>query len=566
MATTPNDKDVLYIDIDDDITTIIDKVRSSAGKVVALVLPKRASVFQSIVNMKLLKRSAENAKKHVVLVTTEPTLMPLAGAVGLYVAETAQSKPEIPLSIPVNNPAKASEDEAVSLDDGAEGFTTENAGDKAVGELAGAAGTVPSRPEGIETLTLPDESEMAEDTEESAESMEDKKPAKEKHLKVPNFNKFRVRLLLLGLLVLIIIGLFIALSVLPKATIKIGTNTTDTNVSLTLTLDPSAQSLNLSTLTAPARTEQQQQTTTQQVNTTGQQNNGSSATGQVTMSAGPCSGTQPADIPAGTGISTNGLTYITQGDTTFNPVIQHAQCTWQSSGATDITSQSAGTKYNTNGTVTFTVAGNSNVTATGSASGGTDDIVQVVAQADIDSATQKLATQSTDSIKSALEQQLTQDGLYPLPVTFNAGTPTITSSSPVGSPASTVTVTQAITYTMYGVKQSYLDALIANNVDSQISTTNQTILSDGLSGATITVASSSTSSEQIALVTTAVVGPDIRISDIKKEVAGKKTGDAQSLISQLPGVTSVNVHLSPFWVGAIPSSPSKISVTIGKAT
>src|ERR1017187_5818449 len=80
MATNsnPNDKDVLYVDIDDDITTVIDKLRTSEAKVVALVLPKRASVFQSVVNMKLLKRNAESVKKHVVLVTTEPSLMPLA--------------------------------------------------------------------------------------------------------------------------------------------------------------------------------------------------------------------------------------------------------------------------------------------------------------------------------------------------------------------------------------------------------------------------------------------------------------------------------------------------------
>ena len=89
-------KDTIYIDVDDEITTIIDKLRSSPGKIVALVLPKRATVFQSIVNMKLLKRTADNAKKHVVLVTSEAALMPLAGTVGLYVAETPQSKPEIP--------------------------------------------------------------------------------------------------------------------------------------------------------------------------------------------------------------------------------------------------------------------------------------------------------------------------------------------------------------------------------------------------------------------------------------------------------------------------------------
>src|ERR1700712_4403491 len=91
-----NDKDTIYIDIDDEITGIIDKLQASNGKVVALVLPKRAAVFQSIVNMKLLKRSADNEKKNLVLITSEAGLLPLAGAAGVHVAKTLTSKPVIP--------------------------------------------------------------------------------------------------------------------------------------------------------------------------------------------------------------------------------------------------------------------------------------------------------------------------------------------------------------------------------------------------------------------------------------------------------------------------------------
>jgi hypothetical protein len=69
MADTP--KDTIYIDVDDEITTVIDKVLSSKSKIVALVLPKRAAVFQSIVNMKLLKLKTDNAGKNLVLITTE---------------------------------------------------------------------------------------------------------------------------------------------------------------------------------------------------------------------------------------------------------------------------------------------------------------------------------------------------------------------------------------------------------------------------------------------------------------------------------------------------------------
>src|ERR1700739_182626 len=92
------DKDTIYIDIDDEITGIIDKLKASEGKIVAFVLPKRAGVFQSIVNMKLLKRAADSSKKNLVLITAEAGLLPLAGAAGIHVAKTLTSKPEIPIA------------------------------------------------------------------------------------------------------------------------------------------------------------------------------------------------------------------------------------------------------------------------------------------------------------------------------------------------------------------------------------------------------------------------------------------------------------------------------------
>ena len=91
------EKDTIYIDIDDEITGIIDKLKSSDSKLVALVLPKRATVFQSIVNMKLIKRAADASGKNLVLITSEAGLMPLAGAAGVFVAKTLNSKPEIPV-------------------------------------------------------------------------------------------------------------------------------------------------------------------------------------------------------------------------------------------------------------------------------------------------------------------------------------------------------------------------------------------------------------------------------------------------------------------------------------
>lgn len=555
MAAT--NKDTIYIDIDDEITTIIDKVRGSEAKIVALVLPKRATVFQSVVNMKLLKRSAEAAKKHVVLVTTESSLMPLATAVGLHVAATPQSKPEIPI------PVSSADDMAdTTVDEDEDGYSAQNAGNMPIGALAGAA--LAPQDDEVETLSLPDEDAAADEADADDVPV---KPVKYRHLKVPNFNKFRTRMFLGALLlVLIIVGMYVAAAVLPKATIAIATNTSTDNVSFDMTLDPSALTLDPTKMVIPAKTEQQQKTTTQQVATTGQQNNGAIATGSVTMTTCIPGFTTPQDVPSGSGVSTNGLTYITQGDTSFYPLGPDSQhsCYKYGSNATKVTAQNAGAKYNVQN-ATFTVSGASGVSATGSASGGTDNIIQTVAQADIDSATQKLASQDTSAVKASLEQTLQTDGMYPLPDTFTAATPVVTDSNKVGDQATTVTVTQAVTYTMYGVKQTDLQSLVKDDLGSQINPSTQSILDYGLTNAKVAAITTSASTEEVSFQTVATVGPVINITDIKNQIKGKKSGDVKALIGNIPGVTSVNVRLSPFWVSSVPSNLNKVTVTISGA-
>ena len=97
MSADAPKKSTVYVDVDEEITSIVDKVKSAPGAIVALVLPKRANVLQSSVNMKLLKRAAKQSDKELVLITSESSLLPLAGMAGLYVASSVNSKPHIPL-------------------------------------------------------------------------------------------------------------------------------------------------------------------------------------------------------------------------------------------------------------------------------------------------------------------------------------------------------------------------------------------------------------------------------------------------------------------------------------
>ncbi|MBI2285630.1 hypothetical protein HYU82_02305 [Candidatus Saccharibacteria bacterium] len=286
-------KDVVYLDLDDDITTIVDKVGGSKDKIVALVLPKRFATLQSIVNMRLLKRSADSAAKNVVLITSEAALLPLAGAAGIHVAKNLQSKPEVPPS-PVDLPQEkpvVPEDPDVEID--AKDAKLDY--HRSIGGLA-AAGAV----EEPETIPLEDEEE------EKESAAHPKKPPRDKKLRIPNFERFRL-LLALGAIgvISLITFLILAIFVWPKATITLQTEATPLSAVFELTTSDKATTLDEEKDIIPAVLKTSDLKSNQKVQATGQQNNGKKATGSVTMTAQDCVplGDVPQDVPAGTGIS-----------------------------------------------------------------------------------------------------------------------------------------------------------------------------------------------------------------------------------------------------------------------
>src|ERR1700683_540390 len=82
----------LYLEADEDITSAIDKLAKAPGAAVQIVVPKRSTMLQSIINLKLLKKAAETHHKDLVLVTGDKIATELAARVGLAVAPTLGAK------------------------------------------------------------------------------------------------------------------------------------------------------------------------------------------------------------------------------------------------------------------------------------------------------------------------------------------------------------------------------------------------------------------------------------------------------------------------------------------
>jgi len=78
-------KKVLFTEIDDEITGIYDKLKQYKMKNIYIVIPKRAILFQSIVNLRILRRKAEDLNKNVYIITNDQNGMHLAQRAGFTV-------------------------------------------------------------------------------------------------------------------------------------------------------------------------------------------------------------------------------------------------------------------------------------------------------------------------------------------------------------------------------------------------------------------------------------------------------------------------------------------------
>ncbi len=71
-------KKILFVQIDEEITSVFGKLEKLPYKEIYLVVPKRAVLLQSVVNLKILKQKLEEIEKSIAIITNDPNGMKLA--------------------------------------------------------------------------------------------------------------------------------------------------------------------------------------------------------------------------------------------------------------------------------------------------------------------------------------------------------------------------------------------------------------------------------------------------------------------------------------------------------
>lgn len=542
-------KDVIYIDTEDDITAIIDKVKHAAAPVVALVPPKRVGVLQSTVNLKLLQRAAEYADKRVVLITNDAALSTLAGGLSIPIAKNLQSKPEI------------AEISALDSDDG----------DVIDGESIPVAPIIPGDPAGG---AIDDESgeEVASVAATAAsvgaasavgsQGKETVGGAKRavSGTKIPNFDIFRKKLFLFGGLgVLLIAFLVWALIFAPSAVIAITARTNSLNIAKTLVLKPNVP-LDTSQWVLPVVTKQVKKTASVDFTPTGKKDVGEKASGSVKIKTDAAtiliSG---LTVPAGTQIqATNGLIYVTTASATFakgDPAALNGVVVGVSASA-------PGSKYNgVTGSATTSAAGVSSVAFVDSPSGGTDKTVTIVSADDITKATTQLQNQDANAVRGELAKQFASDEIV-----INEAY-IVESAAPVSAPAvnqeaTAAKLTAETTYTLLGVKRADLKSVYDTYLATELKgDTSQKVYTSGDEATQFSLFQKTADGYSVKAIANAQVGPNIDSNKVANDARGKQIGEVSQPLEAIQGVSNVDVKLSPFWVSRVPGDAGHIKVT-----
>lgn len=529
-------KDVIYIDVEDDITAIIGKLKASKQKIVALVPPKRIGVLQSAVNLRLLARSAEQHDKRLVIITGNQALGGLAASAAIPVAKNLQSKPEL------------AEIAALEIDDGED-------------VIDGAALPVGEHAKQAKS----DDSNAAAVPAAAVAKQGGGKTVAKKTAKVPNFDTFRKKLVIGISAAVLLIGFFVwAIVFAPHARVIVLARTTDASVSQQVQLSTTAESSAKDTV---LRVEQKQVTKDVSIDfdATGKKNIGEKATGTVKFSQQSLG---ERTVPAGTQLTTaEGLVFVTDSAvtipaSTIGPGCFPTACPGEATGG--VTAAESGEKYNG---ITGSVSGaGSGVSGSFSAptTGGTDKTVAVVTKADVDKA-KKLAEESVD--KEQLKKDLTAqfgsgykvlDETYELNLDDVKAAPGVDGEVESGKGKYSGTAMATIFAVSADELSTYLDAVLEQQMDNK---DQQRVYENGASTAKFENLVRDNKKLSLSVSTEGKIGPKIDENKIKELSKGKNYGEIQAALTAINGIAEADVKFSPsLWVNRAPNDTKKISV------
>ena len=584
-------KDVIYIEPEDDITDIIAKVKNAKTKIVALVPPKKAGVLRSVVNFKLIAKTALQHNKTVVLISTDENLVKFAQSVKMPVAKSLSSKPQL-----------ATDDETEFGDADEESDIIEEEPETETSTSKSEKKDVKSDHEKSHKDDKKAEAVKAKKSEEVVTEDEidegadtDKKVAKKKsNQKVPNIKKYRTQIIIGSVFAVIMVVVLIwAFAFAPAAKVVVHVRTSDQGFSETIKLTTDQDKEDIDAGIFYMEEKAIEKTASADFEATGEVDKGTKASGTLTVKrTSPVSivgnGRDAITIPVGTKFTYNGLTYVSTAASTLRAVDGKdfdtdtckvstslvATCDLSKDVTTTVKIEAIenGDKYNMGAVNSGWTASISGATPTSSAaiSGGSSKIVKIVSKDDLAAAEENLDITGESDAKKELIDENSDDAIV-IKSSFNIENGQLSSSPALGEEVNGDTkpkVTKKTTYKVYTVSRDAVSQYIEKTVEDGLGDDTRTVYATGAGKDEEKVIAffesyKNNNGEYTAkLKSTVKIGPRLTPEMISEKILGQKVGQVRTMLTSINGVADVEINRSYFWVTKIPSDINKVEIEI----
>jgi len=544
-------EDILYLEPDEEITSVIDKLKAVPGGSVALVLPKDASLAKSVVNLRLLEREATRLKKHIGLVTQDPVGMKLASHVGIPVYASATDLD--PIAPDVGQ--KPQLDDVIELEES-----------EAPTKATAVSPSVPVRRYDDHTPAAKVQPSVAKIPTKTPQPVPRNPTAKDRSLTSKRWLVTMTGLILVAL----IVGAYWFFVLYPRATATLTLKSESFEQSVKINVDNSATTIDSAAGTIPG----------QKLETQADANDSFSATGKKEVGT-KASGTVQIQNKLGEAVQIAAGASFSRGDTVFTSTkavtVPAAAVSLSAGGDPVITpgkssvsveAEQPGSQYNlVSGTLTISglsSAQSGKVSASNAEAftGGESKTVAVVTDSDIDRAKNALIDAKRQELTDALQKQsgdkTMMDGTVSIEVVSS------TPSKQSGDEADSFDLEATLRARTISFASSDLQEAVAALVKTKLPDNRELVLDQSKDTLETTVDSLDFGKGLLvvnATLKTKVVATMDQES-LKQLIAGKTATEAENVLKDQAGVLDTHVDLRPTLRQTVPSSLSHITLIL----
>lgn len=563
-----SEKDILYLESDEEIPSIIDKIKNSKNENILFVVPKASIVLQSVINLKLIKKIASRSGKKISIVSHDQSGRMLAQRVNIPVFETTSSKSSIN-KIEDTSSVESPQEELKSnqLENKNEKFIERKdvvvhhfQDDEVIPEYSHDTQNIKEieRDDSSNSENLQENEELENTQEKVDEDDQPKKPKKKRAKKI------------ITILSLVIIALLVVILFVPRAKVTLGVKGEEFENSVDLTIGVEQKQVDFEKTIVPGQKYAVTKEKQGKFEATGEKNIGEKARGKVTFSN--LWSTEDQNIVAGTKLEKDGKAFQTKSSIIVpgaSLALKEGKVVTNPGKITgEIEAAEAGEDYNVDsGKFLFSDyqgerQQNIFAESTSKLTGGSTRTVKVISQSDIELAKESLRKGIEEENIKELKDEI--KGTVLLDGAVQTETQEAKSNLEVGAEVSEFEVTvkaqsSAISFSESSYRDVFLKKInekVPQDKDLIINETNQLVT---------TVSSFSEDKKQMIVKGTlkSQLGPKIDDVEIKNSISGKSITDAEKLIKENKEIQSVSIELNPnILFNNLPFSGKQITIEV----